>query len=287
MNEQNMIVYFNGEFIPLSDVKISPFDRGFLFGDGVYEVIRSYNKKLFHIDSHLARLKYSLNELKINFTDLYSFFEIISKLVFYNSISERDYLVYIQITRGVQSTRQHNFDLNHHPTVFVYLSELDIQREKLADGVKVILDEDIRWSRCDIKSISLLPSTLAKTKAINSGAYETIFHRDGKITEGSHTNFFAVRNNIVYTAPLSKFVLKGITRDIIIDLCRENNIKVVEDYICIDQLDSYDEFFITGTKTEVTPVTHIDDRMVKDASAGGLTKQIQKLFYKYINKTCN
>lgn len=278
-----MIVYFNKKYLPLDEVKISPYDRGFHYADGVYETLRSYNGKLFQFESHMNRLKYSLNELNICFNDLKEFEFISLKLAEMNDIIPEDFSVYIQITRGVQFPRKHNYENNLIPTVFVSVSKLKDNSEQLERGVKVILEEDMRWTRSDVKSVSILPSTLVKTKAVNQNAYEAIFHRDNKITEGSHTNFFAVKDSVVYTAPLSNFILEGITRKVIIELCVENKIKVIEDYIRVDQLKSFDEFFITGTTTEITPVIRIADSIVGNGFPGKITRLIQKFFREYVN----
>lgn len=281
-----MIVYFNGKYLPLDEVKISPYDRGFQYADGVYEALRSYNGKLFRYESHMKRLKYSLDELNISFNALDEFDSISLNLAEMNKILPKDFSVYIQMTRGVQFPRKHNYENNLTPTVFVSVSELKDNSNQLVKGVKVILEEDIRWTRCDIKSISILPSTLAKTKAISQNAYEAIFHRDNLITEGSHTNFFAVKDGVVYTAPISNFILEGITREVIIELCAVNNIKVVEDYVRVDELKTYNEFFITGTTTEVTPVIQIDEWMVGSGKPGTVTRLIQSIFREHVS-LCN
>lgn len=280
-----MIVYFNREYLPLDEVKISPYDRGFHYADGVYETLRTYNGKLFRFESHIKRLNFSLDELNIGFNNLNDFEFISLKLAEINKILPKDFSVYIQITRGVQFPRKHNYEKNIIPTIFVSVSRLNDNSEQLEKGVKVILEEDIRWTRCDIKSISILPSILAKTRAVNQDAYEAIFYRDGKITEGSHTNFFAVKDSVVYTAPLSNFILEGITREVVLELCNEKKIPVVEDYIQVEQLKSYDEFFITGTTTEVTPVVKIDDSIVGNGLPGKVTRLIQKYFREYVNST--
>jgi D-alanine transaminase len=278
-----MIVYFNGKYLPLDEVKISPYDRGFQYADGVYEALRSYNGILFRFESHMKRLKYSLDELNISFNALEEIESISLKLAEMNIILPKDFSVYIQITRGVQFPRKHNYYDDLTPTVFVSVSELKDNSQQLEKGVKVILEEDIRWTRCDIKSISILPSTLAKTKAVNSDSYEAIFHRDDKITEGSHTNFFAIKDDVVFTAPLSNFILEGITREVIIELCAVNTIKVVEDYIRADELQTFDEFFITGTTTEVTPVVQINEWAVANGMPGELTIALQKQFREHVN----
>jgi D-alanine transaminase len=280
-----MIVYFNGEYLHLDEVKVSPFDRGFQFADGVYEVLRTYNGKLFRFESHMKRLEFSLSELNINFKVQDEFETISIKLAEMNKLLNHNFSVYIQITRGVQFPRKQNYENNLSPTVFVSVSKLKDISYQHKRGVKVILEKDIRWARCDIKSIALLPSIMAKTRAIKSDAYDSIFHRENLITEGSHTNFFAVKNNIIYTAPLSNFILEGITREVIINLCKKNKIKIVEDYVKLDDILQYDEFFITGTLTEITPVVQIDNFIIGNGSPGKLTILLQKYFYEYINST--
>jgi D-alanine transaminase len=278
-----MIVYFNGKYLPLDEVKISPYDRGFQYADGVYEALRSYNGILFRFESHMKRLKYSLDELNISFNALEEIESISLKLAEMNIILPKDFSVYIQITRGVQFPRKHNYYDDLTPTVFVSVSELKDNSQQLEKGVKVILEEDIRWTRCDIKSISILPSTLAKTKAVRFDAYEAIFHRDNLITEGSHTNFFAIKDDFVFTAPLSNFILEGITRKVIIELCIKNKIRIEEEYIKVSDMQNYEEFFITGTTTEITPVIQINDWLVGNGSPGKLTRLLQKYFREHVN----
>lgn len=277
-----MIVYFNGKYVSPDEVKISPYDRGFQYADGVYEALRSYNGKLFRFESHIKRLQYSLNELNIGFNTLDEFESISLNLAKMNNILPEGFSVYIQITRGVQFPRKHNYEKNLAPSVFVSVSKLKDNSEQLEKGVKVILEEDIRWTRCDIKSISILPAIMAKTKAVNSDAYEAVLHRDDLVTEGTHTNFFAVKKGVVYTSSLSNFILEGITREVIIELCIKNKIRIEEDYIKVSDMQNYEEFFITGTTTEVTPVIQINDWLVGNGSPGKLTRLIQNIFQDYV-----
>ena len=274
-----MLVYFNGKFISQEDVKVSPFDRAFLFSDGVYEALRTYNGKLFQLDDHLKRLKYSLKELDLTFNDLGRIEELCSNLSDINSI-KLDYSVYIQISRGISFPRTHHFEDNLSPNVFLFVKPIKDNSKEINEGVKVILEKDFRWLRCDIKSTSLLPAVMANQKAFKSGAYEAVLFRDDFITEGSHTNFFAVKNNKVFTAPLSNYILDGITRKIVLELCKENKIDFAEDYIKVNDLKNFDEFFVTGTITEVTPIVQIDDWVVRDGKPGRMTRKIQELFFK-------
>ncbi len=225
-----MIVYFNDKYIPHDEVKISPFDRSFLFSDGVYEALRTYNGKLFRLQDHLERLKYSLQELEISFKDFDQLENIFTKLAENNNI-KTEYSVYLQISRGVSFPRTHNYENNLTPNVFAFAKPIKDNSKEKNIGIKVILEKDLRWLRCDIKSTSLLPSVMANQNAIRNNAYEAILFRDDIITEGSHTNFFAVKNNKIYTAPLSNYILSGITRKVILELCKENKIDFFEEHI--------------------------------------------------------
>jgi D-alanine transaminase len=278
-----MIVYFNDKYIPHDEVKISPFDRAFLFSDGVYEALRTYNCKLFRLDDHLKRLKYSLKELGINFNDFNLIENIFTHLADINNI-KTEYSVYIQISRGVSYPRTHNYENSLTPNVFAFAKLIKDNNKEKNIGVKVILEKDLRWLRCDIKSTSLLPSVMASQKAIQNNAFEAILFRDDIITEGSHTNFFAVKNNTVFTAPLSNYILNGITRKVVIDLYKENKIDFCEVHINVNELKNFDEFFITGTTTEVTPIIKIDDWIVSDGKPGIITLKIQELFFNTVKQ---
>jgi D-alanine transaminase len=278
-----MIAFYNGEFLPIEKISISPFDRGFLFADGVYEALRTYNKKLFMLHKHLERLKYSLEQININFSELNEIENIIYRCAELNRF-DSDFSAYIQITRGVSFPRTHHYSNQIKPNLFIYVSALKNREHEIKEGVSVILEQDVRWSRCDVKSTALLPNVLANHKAISSGHYEAVLFRDNFITEGSHTNFFAVKNDSIITAPLSNYILNGITRSIIFNLCEENNIQIIEEYILLNEIFTYDEFFLTGTTTEITPVVKIGNRMVGDGKPGKMTRKIQKLFYEFVRK---
>lgn len=278
-----MIAFYNGEFLPIEKISISPFDRGFLFADGVYEALRTYNKKLFMLHKHLERLKYSLEQVNINFSELNEIENIIYRCAELNRL-DYDFSAYIQITRGVSFPRTHHYSNQIKPNLFIYVSALKNREHEIKEGVSVILEQDVRWSRCDVKSTTLLPNVLANHKAISSGHYEAVLFRDNFITEGSHTNFFAVKNDSIITAPLSNYILNGITRSIIFNLCEENNIQIIEEYILLNEIFTYDEFFLTGTTTEITPVVKIGNRMVGDGKPGKMTRKIQKLFYEFVRK---
>ena len=275
-----MLVYFNNDFRLLEEANLTPFDRGFLFADGVYESIRTYNKKLFRFKDHLDRLKRSLKETKINFIDFNSLEKIIYDLIKKNKI-EGEALVYLQITRGSAIPRTHSFPKeNILPTLFISVKELIADIEEQEKGVKVILQEDIRWLRCDIKSTSLLPVVLASQKATEENAVEAILVRDGLITEGTHTNFFAVKDETVFTAPKSRLILEGITRKVVLEFCEKFKIECREEFINKDDLKNYTEFFITSTTKEITPVTSIDYWRINKGEVGKITKSLQTVFKK-------
>lgn len=275
-----MICYFNGQFLNLSDIKVSPFDRGFMFADGVYESIRTYNKKLFRYKDHLDRLKRSLKEIRIDFKEFDSLENIIYELIKKNEI-EGEVLVYLQITRGSAIPRTHSFPKEKiSPTLFISVKEFAEDFEEQSKGVKVILQEDIRWLRCDIKSTSLLPVVLASQKATEENAVEAILVRDGLITEGTHTNFFAVRNETVFTAPKSRLILEGITRKVVLEFCEKFKIECREEFINKDDLKSFAEFFITSTTKEITPVTSIDYWTINQGEPCKITKSLQAVFKK-------
>jgi D-alanine transaminase len=275
-----MISYFNGLFLGLSEIKISPFDRGFLFADGVYESIRTYNRKLFRYKDHLTRLKRSLREIRLEYNAADDLERTIYELIEKNKI-ENEALVYLQITRGAVFPRTHGFpNEGTEPTVFISVQELKEKQKGHTEGIKVILQDDIRWTRCDIKSVSLLPVVLANQNAIEVNAEEAVFVRGGLITEGTHTNFFAIKNDVVITAPLTNLILDGVTRKVVFEVCKKVGIKIIEDYIKHDELKNYDEFFITSTTKEITPVVKIDDMIIGNMMPGEFTARLQSEFKK-------
>ena len=272
-----MITYFNGKYLPLEDVRVSPFDRGFQFADGVYEALITYNGKLFLYNEHIERLKRSLKEINLIYNGINGLEDIIYELIKKNNIKEAS--VYLQITRGASYPRRHIFPgPDVQPRVFVTASEVNSSDSTQISGAKVILENDYRWDRCDIKSLMLLPAAMAQQKAHSNGAYEAIWVRDGLLKEGSHTNFFIVRDGAVFTPPLSNTILPGITRQYILNLCRTNNLEVYEEEISASGLDDFDEFFVTGTTTEIKPVVQIEDVKVGDGKPGKTTLMIKELF---------
>lgn len=275
-----MIVYLNNKFLPITKARISPFDRGFLFADGVYEAIRTYNGKLFKMEEHINRLKRSLKELGIKYNPK-EIEKIIYELIKRNKLTNADVLAYVQITRGAYEKRIHYFPSEKiNPTVFIFVTNLLSNKKDQDRGIKVILNEDTRWTRCDIKSISLLPNVLLSQQAKKASATESVLIKNGEITEGTHTGFFAIKSGELITTPLSNEILGSITREIIIELCNKLIIPVREEPIKVSALRSYDEFFISSTTKEIMPVIQIDNLKVKSGKPGQITRMLKEEFIK-------
>jgi D-alanine transaminase len=277
-----MLVYFNGDFISKEDVRISPDDRGFLLADGVYEVLRTYGSKVFRADAHARRLARSLRELQMSGPSEEDVIHITSELLRRNHLGRGDAKIYIQVTRG-SAPRRHSFpDGVIPPTVYAEASPYQPGREKWDSGVRIILVPDIRWARCDIKSVALLPNVLASQRASESGAAEAVFVREGTVTEGAHTNFCAVFNGELVTHPLSNFILGGVTRGVVLDLCRSLGVPFRESPIPEGELRQASELMVLGTTTEIMPVVQVDDWQVGDGRPGPVTRRLQRAFQELV-----
>ncbi|QIA08322.1 D-amino-acid transaminase [Draconibacterium halophilum] len=271
------IVYLNGEFIAAEEARISPNDRGFLFADGVYEVAKYYHGKAFRFQDHLDRLKRSLKEICIAY-DTEKLEAVFMELIRKNDMLDKHAGIYLQISRGA-AKRSHHFPEDIEPTVYAYAFDLPSAVEKLENGIKVITRDDIRWQRCDIKSVSLLPNTMLYDEAHKNGAGECILIRDGKVAEATHSSVLCVKNGIVVTRPLSNLILPGITRKVIMELCAAHNIPVEERLFTQEELHEMDEVFIAGTGSEICPVVQIEDKLIADGKPGKTTRLLQKLFF--------
>jgi D-alanine transaminase len=278
--------YLNGKILKDKQLKLSPFDRAFLFGDGVYETLRWYKGKLFKLDLHIERLKKSLASSRINFSSFDEIEKVINELIKKNKFEDEEHLfIYLQITRGAYFPRQHHFPpADVEPTFFLSVVPFKRHEEELKNGIKVILEEDIRWTRCDIKSTMLMPNVLARQRALEQNAVEAVFVRNGFITEGTHTTFCAVKNGKLYTPPLSpngvlrtNYILDGITRKIILEICGKEEIPISETEIKADELKSFDEIMLLGTISEVMPVVRVDEWQVGDGKPGTVTLELQYL----------
>lgn len=273
-----MSVHFiDGHFMAKDEVKLSIDDRGYYFGDGVYEVVKVYGGKLFTAVEHTARLFKSAE--KIHLTMAYTENEIIEMA---EALIEKNQLVdghiYMQVTRGV-APRQHHFPSPAVPAVLTaYAVTADQPVAALKNGVAVKTVADIRWLRCDIKSLNLLGSVLAKEEAKAAGYAEAMLHRDGVVTEGSSTNMFGVKGGVVYTHPVTNLILEGITRQVVLALCAELNIPVVEKAFTVEEAYQMDETFYTSTTVEVMPIIRIDDTLIGDGKPGAFTQTLQAAF---------
>ena len=277
------IVFLNGKFLPKNEAFISPEDRGFNFADGVYEVVKYYKGRPFRMGDHIERLARSLHEIQISFSVDYHLLKMFAELLSLNGLSSADAGIYLQISRGSHQ-RVHHFPAVIEPTIYAFSFPFPSFSDKLAKGITVITAEDIRWLRCDIKSVSLLPNTMLYNEAVENGAGECFLIRDGVVTEATHSSVFGVKNGTVITHPLSYMILPGITRKVVLEICQEQGIPYKEVAISIDELSYMDELFITGTGSEITPVVKINDRLVGNGKPGRVTRQLQQLFFESVKK---
>jgi D-alanine transaminase len=274
-----MIVFFNGEFKPKEDVRISPDDRGFLLADGTYEVIRIYRGRPFRLEDHMDRFANSLGQIRLDGVDLTTIERTAGELIRRNGLENGESSLYIQITRGV-GPRRHPFpERGTPPTVYASVSAVVPPADKWRTGVKAILVPDTRWSRCDIKSISLLPNVLASQQAKEQDADEALFVRNGMVTEGTHTNVCAVFDGKVWTHPAGIAILGGITREVVREICAELGIPFIERPVSDTRFLEADEAFLLGTTTEIMPVVRVDSTDVSSGIPGPLTRRIQDAFF--------
>jgi D-alanine transaminase len=270
------MILLNDRFTERNEVIINIEDRGYQFGDGVYEVIRVYGGVCFSMNAHMQRLKRSAAEIEMALP--YPLEEIEQKLL---QLVETNGLenghIYMQITRGV-APRTHHFPDQSSAVLVAYTKETERPMEKINHGISTILTEDIRWLRCDIKSLNLLGNVLAKQKAKKYGCDEAILHRGNTVTEGSSTNVYIVNGNEIHTHPANNLILNGITRIEVLRLAKENGVQVVEEAFSVKELLNADEVFVTSTTMEITPVTRIDQTAVGSGQPGSVTRKIQKGF---------
>lgn len=278
-------VYLNGVWSSPGDAKVSVFDRGFIYGDGIYEVIPFYEGKEFLLAEHLNRLKYCLEQIYLNI-DISTIEEVVFEAIERSEFSGDDAAVYIQVSRGVHP-RTHFIPESTEPTLLVYAFPARL-KDLENRSWKVLLSEDLRWHRCDIKSTSWLANAMANTRSHELGLDETILFRNGVITEGSHSSIFFIKNGDVYTHPEGPKILSGITRAFIINLLKELNIPVWERPFGLEEIAGVDEVFCTGTTTQVMPVnemfTEEKNSIFNRAETGPVTRRIQEAF---IQKTRN
>lgn len=274
------IAFLNGEFVELADAKVSVLDRGFIFGDGVYEFVPVYGKRLFRLDEHLDRLQNSLDAVRIdNPYPESEWKKFLSQMVMKHTAP--DQTIYLQVTRGV-APRDHAFPTNVRPTVFMMSSPLKaIDEAAFMKGIAAITLDDIRWQYCNIKAISLLPNILLRQTAIDEGAQEAILVRDGEVTEGAASNVFMVRHGVIKTPPKSARLLPGITRDLVVDLAIANGMQCEESNFSRTELQAADEIWITSSSKEILPVVTLNDEPVGDGTPGAVTRQMYQVYQQY------
>lgn len=269
-----MLVFLNGTFLPAGEATISALDRGFVFGDGVYEVWRVVRGQLFEPARHQARMERGLSELRLNRpmdASLERLTAIAQRLFVENGLQDGEATLYVEITRGT-APRTHYFPPpGTAPTLLVMAGPFAPSGARFT-GTSVITQPDVRWLRCDIKTIQLLPNVLARQAATEAGASEAVFVRDGVITEGTHTTVFGVLDGILRTHPANHLVLPGVTRDVVIHLARASGLEVRENGISMGELRNATELFLTGTTTDVTPIISIDGRKVGDGTPGPVAR---------------
>jgi len=272
-------VFLNGEYLPIEQAHVSVLDRGFIFGDGVYEMIPAYSRVPFRLPEHLARLRSNLAEVRIK--DPYveaRWAEIISKVVALNPWNDQS--IYLQVTRGV-APRDHSFKALT-PTVLIMASQLSTPpRSQVENGVGVITHEDFRWHRCDIKSTSLLGNCMLRTLATEAGCAETLLIREGLLTEASASNVFLVKDGVVLAPPKDECMLPGITYDVVLELLRVNRVPHSVRPIPEAELRTADEVWITSSSREVLAAVEVDGKPVGNGKPGPVFRRVHELYQQY------
>ena len=285
MNKHQNIVYLNGLYLPVEEATISVMDRGFLFGDGIYEVIPVFGNKLLRLAEHLNRLQNSLNRISLpNPHNNEEWAGIFSGLLKKNDGEDR--AVYLQISRGAYAKRDLSINTNlsaeHAPTIFAMVLQVtppDI--EVVSAGISVITVDDFRWNACDIKSTSLIASVMLKQQAVAAEVDDAILIRNGVVSEGTASNVFLVKDGVILTPPTGSQLLPGITRDLVIEIAKNNAILVEEREVKETELYSADEIWMTSSTREIAPVISLNGEAVGSGSAGPMWKRIMDLYQRY------
>jgi D-alanine transaminase len=274
------VIYLNGQYLEESEARVSVMDRGFLFGDSVYEVIPVFDGHPFRLVEHLNRLKYSLAEISVAYkVDEVQWREITAELC--KDHIGTDCSLYLQISRGAAPERKHAFPDNIEPTVMAMVKPSKADKSLQQSGIRAISCKDIRWQRCDIKSTSMLGNVLMTQQAVAAGADEAILVRDGYVTEGASCNVFAVIDGVIYTAPKGPHLLGGITRELVIELASKHGLELQEKAVSVDQLRSADEVWISSSNREILAVVELDGEPIADGIPGPLCKVMQGCYGDY------
>ncbi len=282
-----MKVIWNNEIVERSEVKIDMEDRGYQFADGIYDVVRAYNGKFFTLNEHVDRLFSSAEkiEMVLPFTKE-KLKQLLSKLIQVNNIDTGN--IYMQLTRGIGIPRNHSYpDSELVPPVFTATTTI-VPRDqtKMDQGITAFIVPDMRWLRCDIKSISLLGNIMAKHEAHKKGGDEAILHRDGVVTECSSSNAWMIKNDTIYTHPDGNLVLPGITKIMLLKVARKAGIPVKEEAFTIEDLKEADEVFASSTTIEAMPITHINGNPVGQGKRGPVVEKLQQLYVDAVEEQC-
>lgn len=269
-----MTAYLNGQYLPLAEARISPLDRGFLFGDGAYEVIPVYSRRPFRIDEHLRRLQHTLDGIRLaNPHSVAEWHERIGRVV--AAAQSEDQSVYIQVTRGADSKRDHAFPQDVPPTVFIFSAPLVTTADAVREaGIAAVTALDNRWLRCDLKTVALLANVLLRQQAIDAGCVETLMLREGYLTEGAASNIFVVKNGVLLAPPKDHRMLPGITYDIVLELAVRHGMPHAVREIAEAELRVADEIWMTSSTKEVLPITTLDGRPVGQGRPGPAARQM-------------
>lgn len=274
------MIYLNGKFMPIEQACIPVLDRGFIFGDGVYEVIPVYSRKPFRLAEHLERLQHSLDGIRLKNPFGNDDWQRLLEQVIAQNEGEDQY-IYLHITRGV-AKRDHAFPANVAPTVFIMSNPLlPPPAELLVSGAAAITAADNRWVRCDVKAISLLPNVLLRQLAVDAHAMETILIRDGFLTEGAASNIFIVKNNVLLAPPKSNLMLPGITYDVVLELAAANRIAHEVRQVTEAEVRSADEILLTSSTKEIMPITLLDKQPVGAGKPGKIFAHLHALYQDY------
>jgi D-alanine transaminase len=274
------IVYLNGEFMPLDEAKVPVLDRGFIFGDGVYEVIPVYSRHPFRLPEHLRRLQHSLDSIRLANPMTETQWNALVRDIIARNPGE-DQSIYLQVTRG-PAKRDHAFPAAVKPTVFMMSSPLVTpSREQIEGGVPAITATDYRWLKCDVKSVSLLGNCLLRQTAMDAGAVEVVLFRDGYLTEASASNVFAVKNGLLLAPPKNHLVLPGITYDVVLELVAANRIPHEVREVSEQEAKSAEELWVTSSTKEVLAVTMLDGKAVGTGQPGPVFRRVHQLYQEF------
>lgn len=274
------MIYLNGDFMPIEEARIPVLDRGFIFGDGVYEVIPVYSRKPFRLAEHLLRLQHSLDGIRLANPHSDKEWSNLLEQIIAGNESDDQYL-YLHVTRGV-AKRDHAFPKGVMPTVFIMSNPLlTPPGELLATGVAAITASDNRWLRCDIKAISLLPNVLLRQMAIDAGAIETVLLREGFMTEGAASNIFVIKDGVLLAPPKNHLMLPGITYDVVLELAAANEIPYEVREVSEYEVRTAQEILLTSSTKEIMPITRLDGKSVGDGRPGAMFALLHQLYQNY------